>query len=52
MAKVCPLLTSMSGRIIAERIPAPCMREKCMWWVDGNCAILVIAKNLKSIKST
>ena len=51
MAKICPLMFAKSGRIIEERIPQPCLGEKCMWWVDGECAVTVIAKIFKEKSS-
>lgn len=49
MVKICPILTVIRGGVITERVPSPCMQDRCMWWMDGECAIVVIARRLKGL---
>lgn len=39
---MCPIIQASVGF-------ASCQGEKCAWWVDGKCAIALIAKRLEKV---
>ena len=39
--RICPLMSRPDAG-------TDCIRERCALWFDGNCAIVVIAKSLRS----
>lgn len=46
--KLCPLKpwVTAGGAMLSE-IFCKCLEEQCAWWVEGECAIVIIAKSLE-----
>jgi hypothetical protein len=42
-AKICPFL------LIADFLNAKCRQKKCAWFIDGQCATVVVARFIISL---
>jgi len=44
--KICPLMSSDDSK----KNWVYCEREKCAFWCDGNCAAVIMARNLGNLE--
>lgn len=51
MVKMCPMTFGAYGApgkfITGRGVPRDCQGGSCMWWMDGECAITILARSIK-----
>jgi hypothetical protein len=49
MPKMCPFTFTSGtvGKVMGKGLPRDCQEAKCAWWTGTDCAVLVIAANLR-----